>query len=403
VEFGVFLNGYIPGPAAHDPECEHRALMQQAEYAVLADKHNFKYAWFGEHHGLAEYSHMSAPAVVMGMVAGQTDQIHLCTGITSLPTTKEHPVRIAERAAMLDHVTQGRFEFGTGRGAGSHEVASFNGTVITETKAMWEEVVREIPRMWERKDYTFEGEFFNVPTPHNILPKPYLAGHPPIWVAAGNPPTFAKAGSMGIGAIAFNFKPIHEMKPVIDAYKEAAEHPDEVIGQFQNNSLMLTNQVICLEDRDEARRIAMQAGSGYLVTLLHLYHDTFPKMGDGITWPEAPPHMIANEEILDLAIEAGGMLVGNPEEVAQQLQSYVATGADQVTFAFPNEGMHHEQALECIELFGSKVIPEVDTDPVHRTTRFRERAAPKFGAFGSEPQHFDIEVIPGNAMIPLGG
>ena len=120
MEFGLFLNGYIPGPAAHDPELEHLSLMRQIDYGVLADRNNFKYAWLGEHHCLSEYSHMSAPEVVMGAIAARTERIHLASGITSLPTTKEHPVRIAERAAMLDHISEGRFEFGTGRGAGSH-------------------------------------------------------------------------------------------------------------------------------------------------------------------------------------------------------------------------------------------------------------------------------------------
>ena len=195
MEFGIFLNGYIPGPAAHDSECEHTALMREAEYAIFADKHNWKYAWFGEHHGLTEYSHMSAPEVVMGYVAARTERIHLSSGIVSFPTVKEHPVRFAERAAMLDHITGGRYEFGTGRGAGSHEVASFNGLTTDETKSMWNEVIREIPRMWEQRDYDFVGEHFSVPTPHNILPKPYGHGHPAMWVACGNPATFAQAGS----------------------------------------------------------------------------------------------------------------------------------------------------------------------------------------------------------------
>nr|MCS5665007.1 LLM class flavin-dependent oxidoreductase [Acidimicrobiales bacterium] len=116
MEFGIFSNGYTPGPAAHASESEHTELLREAEYAILADKHNWKYIWFGEHHGLTEYSHMSAPAPVMGWVAAQTDYIHIGSAITSLPTNKEHPVRIAERAAMLDHVTNNRFEFGTGRG-----------------------------------------------------------------------------------------------------------------------------------------------------------------------------------------------------------------------------------------------------------------------------------------------
>ena len=128
--------------------------MREAEYAIFADKHNWKYAWFGEHHCLTEYSHMSAPEVVMGLVAGQTDYIHLASGINSLSPRKEHPVRLAERAAMLDHVTGRRYEWGTGRGAGSHELAAFNILDTNSTKAEWDEVVREIPRMWEQVDYS---------------------------------------------------------------------------------------------------------------------------------------------------------------------------------------------------------------------------------------------------------
>ncbi|MSY73683.1 MAG: LLM class flavin-dependent oxidoreductase, partial [Actinobacteria bacterium] len=52
MEFGIFLNGYIPGPAAHITELEHKELFREAEYAIFADKHNWKYAWFGEHHAL---------------------------------------------------------------------------------------------------------------------------------------------------------------------------------------------------------------------------------------------------------------------------------------------------------------------------------------------------------------
>ncbi|MBC85258.1 MAG: hypothetical protein CL454_10435 [Acidimicrobiaceae bacterium] len=138
MEFGIFSNGYIPGPAAHDTESEHTELMRESEYAVIADKNNWKYMWYGEHHALVEYSHMSAPAPLMGWVAAQTERIHIGSAITSLPTTKEHPVRIAERAAMLDHVTNNRFEFGTGRGAGSHELMTFSGTLPSQTKAMWD-------------------------------------------------------------------------------------------------------------------------------------------------------------------------------------------------------------------------------------------------------------------------
>jgi len=402
MEFGIFSNGYTPGPAAHDSESEHTELLREAEYAILADKHNWKYIWFGEHHGLTEYSHMSAPAPVMGWVAAQTDYIHIGSAITSLPTNKEHPVRIAERAAMLDHVTNNRFEFGTGRGAGSHELRTFNVMDPSETKAQWDEVIREIPRMWEQKDYDFDGEFFTVPTPHNILPKPYGKGHPPLWVACGNPPTFAKAGSLGIGAIAFNFEPIHNLRGRVEAYKEAIQDPVEQIGQFKNDNVMMTNACICLEDRDEARAVAKAKGRGYLVTMVNMYHDTMPKSPDAITWPDPPMDPGWTDELLDLAIDGGYMLCGNPEEVCEQLNRYREVGCDQVVFGLPTEGLTYDQTLEMIELFGDQVIPEHDSDRTHSTDRYRAQAQRRFPEFQYPiPEGIDVSVIPTTALLPL--
>jgi alkanesulfonate monooxygenase SsuD/methylene tetrahydromethanopterin reductase-like flavin-dependent oxidoreductase (luciferase family) len=404
MEFGIFLNGYIPGPGAHDSAVEHRQLLREAEYAVFADKHNWKYAWFGEHHALTEYSHMSAPEVVMGLVAGQTDYIHLGTAINSLSPRKEHPVRMAERAAMLDHVCDNRFEWGTGRGAGSHEMASFNILDKDSTKAEWDEVVREIPRMWEQVDYEHHGEHFTVPTPHNVLPKPFGKGHPPIWVACGNPPTFEKAGNLGIGAIAFNFEPIYNLKGRIEAYKEGIANCTEPLGQFMNDNVMMTNGVLCFEDRDKARKIALERVNSYLVTMVNLYHDTMPKSPDAITWPNAPMRLMDlvgggdPNELLDQMIAGGFMMVGNPEEVSEQLESYKSVGCDQLVFGLPQD-LYHDEILELIELFGDKVIPEHDSDRVHSTDRYRATAEPKYDRF-SKPLP-DVEwpsVLPVTAL-----
>jgi alkanesulfonate monooxygenase SsuD/methylene tetrahydromethanopterin reductase-like flavin-dependent oxidoreductase (luciferase family) len=386
VEFGIFLNGYMPGPRAHESDWEHERLMREAEYAVFADKHNWKYAWFGEHHCLAEYSHMSAPEIIMGAVAVQTDYIHLASGINSLSPRKEHPVRLAERAAMLDHVTGRRYEWGTGRGAGSHELASFNILDPSSTKAEWDEVVREVPRMWEQVDYSHHGEHFTVPTPHNVLPKPYGQGHPPIWVACGNPPTFQKAGELGIGAIAFNFEPAYNLKGRIESYKEGIANCSEPLGQFTNDNVMMTNGVLCLEDRARARTLALERVSGYLVTMVNLYHDTMPKSPDAITWPD-PPTVLREvvgtndpDDVLDQLIEGGYMMVGTPEEVSEQLESYKSVGCDQLVFGLPQD-LHRDEILELLELFGDQVIPEHDLDRVHSTDRYRATAAPKYETF----------------------
>jgi alkanesulfonate monooxygenase SsuD/methylene tetrahydromethanopterin reductase-like flavin-dependent oxidoreductase (luciferase family) len=369
MEFAIFLNGYIPGPAAHDTEMQHLSYMREAQYAIFADKHNWKYCWFGEHHGLVEYSQLSAPEVMIGYVAAQTDYIHLGTAINSLSPRKEHPVRFAERAATMDHFTNNRFEWGTGRGAGSHEMKSFNILDKDSTKPEWNEVVREVPRMWEQIDYEFRGESFTVPTPHNILPKPYGKGHPPIWVACGNPPTFQTAGEMGIGAIAFNFEPIFALRGRIEAYKEGIANCTDPIGQFKNDNVMITNSVICCETRQEARHMVQSVDS---------------------------------DELLDGLIAGGYMLCGSPDDVAEQIAAWGDVGMDQLAFGLPIEGLHHEEILACLELFGDKVIPEFDRDRTHSTDRFRATSQPKHGMLSGELPNFDMpSVLPESALKQL--
>ena len=407
MEFGIFLNGYIPGPAAHNTATEHTALMRETEYTIVADRHNWKYAWFGEHHSLTEYSHLSAPEVLMANVAARTERIHMASGINNLSPRVNHPVRNAERAAFLDHVTNRRYEWGTGRGAGSHEIATFNILDKDSTKSEWEEVIREIPRMWEQRDYTFEGQHFTVPTPHNVLPKPYGKGHPPIWVACGNPPTFTRAGELGIGAIAFNFEPIFNLRGRIEAYKEGIAKCTEPIGQFKNDNVMITNSVICCETRKEARAIALRKGRGYLVTMVNLYHDTMPKSQDAITWPSAPlslRDLAAGDEeaVLDSIIDGGLMLCGTPDEVSEQIARWGDVGMDQLVFGMPIEGMHKEEVLACLELFGDKVIPEFDSDRTHSTDRYRATAQPKFPRFNYPlPDAEWPTVIPESALVQL--
>ena len=261
MEFGIFLNGYIPGPGAHDSDWEHRQLMREAEYAIFADKHNWKYAWFGEHHCLTEYSHMSAPEVIMGMVAGQTDYIHLASGINSLSPRKEHPVRLAERAAMLDHVTDRRYEWGTGRGAGSHEMASFNILDTNSTKAEWDEVVREIPRMWEQVDYTHHGEHFTVPTPHNVLPEALRprAIRRSGWRAATRRRSRRRASSASARSPSTSSRSTTSAA-ASTPYKEGIANCTEPLGQFMNDNIMMTNGVHLLRGPREGAAHRARAG-----------------------------------------------------------------------------------------------------------------------------------------------
>lgn len=176
--------------AETDPLAEHKALMEETEYVIQADKSGFKYAWASEHHFLEEYSHLSANDVYLGYLAHATDRIHLGSGIFNPLAQVNHPVKVAEKVAMLDHLSQNRFEFGSGRGAGSHEILGFlpGITDMNYTKEIWEETIAEFPKMWLQEEYAgFQGKHWQLP-PRKVLPKPYGKAHPAMWYAAGSPP-----------------------------------------------------------------------------------------------------------------------------------------------------------------------------------------------------------------------
>jgi alkanesulfonate monooxygenase SsuD/methylene tetrahydromethanopterin reductase-like flavin-dependent oxidoreductase (luciferase family) len=114
----------------------------------------------------------------------------------------------------------------------------------------WLEVIGEFVKMWSSTAYSHEGRFFSMPT-RNVLPKPWVRPHPPMWVAAGNPGTFEKAGKLGLGVLCFTAGNPASMAPLIEIYKNAVADA-EPVGEFVNDNVAIVSQFLCLEDGDAA-------------------------------------------------------------------------------------------------------------------------------------------------------
>ncbi len=376
MEFGVFIQGYNPiFRWGDDPvEAEHRALMNDIELVQAADRAGFKYVWVSEHHFLDEYSHLSANDAVCGYLACATERIHVGSGIFNPLPQVNHPAKVAERVAMLDHLTGGRFEFGTGRGAGSHEILGFlhreGITDTSATKEIWEDVIGEFPKMWLQDEYQgYEGRYWSLP-PRKILPKPYVKPHPPMWYAAGNPSSYAMAARKGLGVLGFSVGSLDEMGPVLESYKKEIVNA-EPIGAYVNDNVMVTSGAFVAETTERAKRSILEARPTYLQSNVFRYHDTFPRPDWVPPWPALIPEM--DEDALALAMATGAMVVGDPDAALAACQRWASAGADQLVFGL---GMaSKEDSLEMLRLMGEHVIPKIDTDPVHRTSRMRAAAA----------------------------
>ena len=377
MEFGLFVQAHVPRHETEaDPvNAEHDRLMRELEVAVACDRAGWKYVWSVEHHFLEEYSHISASEVFLPYVAARTERIHVGSAIYNITPPVNHPARMAERVAMLDHLSEGRFEFGTGRGSSSTEFKGFGIPDGETTRAMYDESLREILRMWRETRYSHNGKYFSMPE-RNVLPKPYTRPHPPLWVACGSPSTFEKAARLGLGALCFSLGSPKDFAPLIKIYKDNIKHA-EPVGEFVNDNVACVTQMVCLEDGKRAREVAMNMGSGYHTSLVFKYLDTFPRPAGVPEWPKLIPDPTAQQ--LEDRIASGQRIVGDPDECARAVQQYADIGCDQIIFGILASTMAQETALETVRLFGAEVQPRFDKDPVHSTTRYREAALAKAG------------------------
>ena len=198
---------------------DHAVIEETIEQCVFADKMGFDAVWFVEHHFLTTFSSSPCPEVIFGALSRLTKRIRLGFGVAVLPY--HHPVRVAERVAMIDQLSHGRVEFGTGRSAPYEQIGM--GIDPRDTREMWAESLDMIPKIWNSDYFEHEGKFWNVP-PRQVLPKPYQQPHPPIWVAALQPATYEIAAQKGIGVMALGVNAPAVLEPEIKKYKLSLIH-----------------------------------------------------------------------------------------------------------------------------------------------------------------------------------
>ena len=155
MKFGIFYEMFVPPSEA---EAEARIIRETVDQIVHADKNGFDHVWLTEHHFLKGFSHMSAPEVLFGAAAYQTEHIRFGFGLALTPPSYNHPVRIAERVAMLDCLSNGRVDVGSGRSTTPAELYGF-GIDPEQSRAQWQEGVDAVARLLAEEEVELDGEF----------------------------------------------------------------------------------------------------------------------------------------------------------------------------------------------------------------------------------------------------
>lgn len=353
MKFGLMYEIQIPEP--HYPGIEQERYKQVMAQVELADEVGFDYVWTVEHHFLREFSHCSAPEVLYGAISQRTKRIRIGHAVALLPNQYNHPVRVAERAAVLDILSDGRMDLGTGRSTTLIEMDGFE-VNPEETRDQWAEAISMIPRMWTEDPFSHAGRFFHIP-PRSVIPKPVQKPHPPLWVACSQPDSFRGAGEMGLGVLCFTLGGHEQMQERVGMYREGLKHCQPV-GHFINDQVAALCLVHCAESDEEARRVAAPEGVWFVNKAEELYR---PWQGREV--PDSYKFAVtavqqerANKTAED-HIKSGAFAMGDPDTVIKVLKKYQEAGVDQILCFMQMARLPHARIMDSIKLCGRYVIP----------------------------------------------
>lgn len=374
--FSMIFEAQIAGPT---PASEQRTFHDCVEQAVLGEEIGLDRIWAVEHHALVEYAHMSAPEVFLSFVAARTERIRIGHGVVCAPFRYNHPVRIAERTATLDILSNGRLDVGFGRGATPRETGTF-GITAEDTQQQLDEVLHMIPRIWTDDEFTHVSDTIEIP-PRNIVPKPQQRPHPPLFMACTKEATLEMAGRLGVGALALGFAGPADIAEKNKVYRAAVSkrQPDEVVGHFANDHLSALCPAIVLDDGERARRIGF-SGQRFFMESLNQWSRGGPKP-DPSTYGDSEQALL--QQARDLEMRFGSELVkmsdptarrdaeqragmhltrqeqayGTTEDCIDYVQRLIDAGADEIMFLIQMGTVPQEVCLETIRNIGKYVLP----------------------------------------------
>ena len=347
-EFGVF-HEFQRRPGQSEAE----AFTTAFEQVDAAERWGLDAIWLAEIHMAPERSVCSVPMTIASAIASRTRNIKIGTGVQVLPLCQ--PLRLAEDAATVDHISHGRLIFGVGR-SGFPRAYEAYGIPYGESPERFAEVLEVVKRAWTEETFSFAGKFYNYENVC-IVPKPYHKPHPPIRIAANREDTFISAGRQGyaifVGARRGTFD---EVLPNVRIYREAwkaAGHPG-------NGAVYLRAPVYVGDTLEQALNDPQE-------TLMNFYRYLGARLEESANRPgifDTERRIEGAQRLQSLTweeVQRGRAIVGTPEMVADNLASLRDQLGLAGILAELNTGglIAHERVMRSMQLLCEKVQPRL--------------------------------------------
>lgn len=366
MKFSMIFEAQLTDPT---PERERQVIHDCVEQAVYAEEMGFDRIWAVEHHSLTQYAHMSASEVFLTWVAARTSRIRIGHGVVTMPFGYQHPVRVAERAAMLDVLSGGRVDIGAGRGATQQEMSMY-GVRSEDTYPQMEEALRIFSSAWREETFEWHGSIDIGPGA--ILPRPVQDPHPPLFMACSKHDTLGLAAELGIGALVMGFAGADDVRQMRKVYDGAitSRNGDRFVSTEVNDHFSALCPTIVLDDAETAYRIGTRGQRFFAESIAHWY-------GNGpapTVYEEDEDHVAAMERgrqalvaklheanIPARPVDTGTYNAEHAYGTAETAIAYVEQlreiGVDEVMCLIQMGTVPQEACMETIRQWGEKVIP----------------------------------------------
>jgi len=301
---------------------------------VEAERLGFDSAFLPEHHLMPEY--VPSPLLGLAAFASITNRISLGTDVVLAPFY--HPVRLAEDAAVLSDISNGRFILGLGIGYREEEFAAF-GVDMRQRGNLMDEYVEIIRRLLTSEKVSFSGNYCQL-NEVTVYPRPSR----PIktWIGGWSPPALRRAAKKGDAWFPGPTADLDKLRQCLAIYDQALRE-----NERKRSELPVFREVWVGTTEEEL---------GYGIDrLYHMYY------GDYLSWGHANVASGDSSQSLSFEdLERDRFIIGRPERVAEEIVRFAKEiGMDHIVARMHFHGAEQKRVLRSMELFADRVIPEV--------------------------------------------
>jgi len=334
MKFGLFGGARARGGPAGDSEGYHDFI----RYVIGAEELGFSSVFLVEHH-FTGFGQVSASLNLLSYLAARTERIRLGTAVVVLPW--HNPVLVAEEAATLDLLSNGRLDFGVGKGYRPYE---FSGFCIPQEEATerFDEAIDIIRKAWTSKGrFSYHGKLWHYDK-IVVEPAPIQQPHPPFWLGAGSAESIRRAAREGYNLLLDQIAPIDTIIERVRTFREECQ----AAGRHYDPMMVGVTRGLQIVHNEEERKRAILTR-----------REVLKNIGDLARGPDAERYHHIKDDPDTFELDDAPLL-GTPEEIILGLKRLEAGGVANVLFAAPGA------SIAGLRTFAEEIMPAFEASPM---------------------------------------